>query len=86
MAAQYEVLCGDDFMALEDIMWPAGLRPIEQRAAEPYCHWWLFEDDNADSSLNGHRVELDIESYMGPEHFGTSQFYRLAVIRDRRIV
>jgi hypothetical protein len=61
MSARYLVQCDDDFMARDDLVWPAGLHPVEQREqSEPGTHWWLIEDATAPAEMNGKRVNLTL--------------------------
>jgi len=61
VSARYYVLVSDHLMVL-DLQWPEGLRPVERAPAGPEAshgmHRWLFEDDGASPSLEGHLVEL----------------------------
>lgn len=65
MGARYHVLISDQLMAIPgEVIWPAGLRPVEMRLPGPghATHWWLLEDDNATEYLNGKQVDLVLET------------------------
>jgi hypothetical protein len=62
MSVRYRVLCADEVMARDDLVWPACLRPVERGAADvaALAHWWVFEDDDAPEEFDGKRVALII--------------------------
>jgi hypothetical protein len=71
MSARYHVLASDALMAMDDLRWPEGLRPVEQEPADPGrypgMHWWLFEDDDAPPELDGEQVELSFRTIVGDD-------------------
>lgn len=60
--SRYHVLASDDLMATDGLLWPEGMRPVQQEPTDPGrypgMHWWLIEDDDAPPELEGERVEL----------------------------